>query len=114
MRTGMMIVIAVLGTACATASFAADTAQQSSMKTCAASWKAVPEADKKKTKYTDYMGTCMKAKPAPAMTMAAKPAADNAMKMEAGGKAKCKDGTMVTYKSRSGTCSGHKGVETWL
>ena len=121
----LMIALAVLGTVVATAGFAADTAQQSSMKTCAASWKTVPDADKKKTKYTDYMGTCMKAAPAkaaaapaPAMTMAAKPAAGNAMKMAApaagGGKAKCKDGTVVTYKSRSGTCSGHKGVETWM
>ena len=116
----LMIALAVLGFA-ATSSFAADTAQQAGMKTCAASWKAMPEADKKKTKYTDYMGTCMKAPPAkaaaapaPAMTMAAKPAATTAAKMDAGGKAKCKDGTVVTYKSRSGTCSGHKGVDTWL
>ncbi len=98
---------------------AADTAQQSTMKTCAASWKTVSAADKAKTKYTDYMGTCMKASsgakpkevamPAPAMT--AKPMA---MTAAGGGKAKCKDGTVVTYKSRSGTCSGHKGVATWM
>jgi hypothetical protein len=125
----MIILAAALGTVFAASSFAADTAQQSSMKTCAASWKSVSDADKKKTKYTDYMGTCMKAKPsamapsamamkpAPAMTMAAKPAtAPGAMKMAApaSGSAKCKDGTVVTYKSRSGTCSGHKGVATWM
>ena len=118
----LMIALAVLGFA-ATSSFAADTAQQTTMKTCAAKWKAVPAADQKKTTYKDYMSTCMKAPaaaaaPAPAMTMTAKPAAGNAMKMAApaagGGKAKCKDGTVVTYKSRSGTCSGHKGVDTWL
>jgi len=98
---------------------AADTAQQSTMKTCAANWKSVPAADKAKTKYTDYMATCMKAqaaaKPkevaAPAMAM--KPMAMKAM-APGGGKAKCKDGTVVTYKSRSGTCSGHKGVDSWM
>ena len=51
--------------------------------------------------------------------MTAKPAATAAssMKMAApagGGSAKCKDGTTVTYKSRQGTCSGHKGVATWM
>lgn len=110
---------------------AADTAQQSTMKACAAKWKAVPAADQKKTTYKDYMSTCLKAPaaaPAPAMTMTAKPAAAPASTMmmakptakpapaaaAGGGKAKCKDGTVVTYKSRSGTCSGHKGVETWM
>ena len=125
----MMIALAVLGTVVATAGFAADTPQQSSMKTCAASWKTVPEADKKKTKYTDYMGTCMKAKdgpktvaaPAPAASMAMtakKPKAGGSMSMQmaapTGGSAKCKDGKVVTYKNRSGTCSGHGGVATWL
>ena len=79
------------------------------------------------------MSGCMKA---PATTMAAKPATPapagammaktpaappNSMAMTAkpttaatGGKAKCKDGTVVTYKNRSGTCSGHKGVDTWM
>jgi hypothetical protein len=124
MRTNLMIVLAVALGASLPA-FAADTAQQSGMKTCAASWKTVSDADKKKTKYTDYMGTCMKgaakpvaAAPAPAMTMAMKPAkAETAMKMAApagGGSAKCKDGKTVTYKNRSGTCSGHGGVATWL
>ena len=126
MRLAIAIAIAA---ALATPAFAADTAQQTTMKTCAAQWKAVPAADQKKTTYKDYMSTCMKAPapaaaaaaPAPAMTMTAKPAAGTAMKMAApasakteGGKAKCKDGTVVTYKSRSGTCSGHKGVDTWM
>ena len=31
------------------------------MKSCAATWKTMSAADKAKTKYTDYMGTCMKA-----------------------------------------------------
>ena len=106
-------------------SFAADTAQQTAMKSCAAKWKAVPAADQKKTKYTDYMSTCMKAPaaaPAPAAAMTAKPAAPaNSMAMTAkpttaatSGKAKCKDGTVVTYKNRAGTCSGHEGVDTWM
>jgi hypothetical protein len=100
---------------------AADTAQQSTMKTCAASWSAKSAGDKAKTKYKDYMSTCMKtpataaAAPAPAMAMKAKPAM--AMKAAApagGGSAKCKDGKTVTYKNRMGTCSGHGGVATWL
>jgi hypothetical protein len=106
---------------------AADTAQQSAMKSCAATWKTMSAADKGKTKYTDYMATCMKtpsksaaaAAPAPAAAMTAKPAASSStsMKMAApagGGQAKCKDGTTVTYKNRQGTCSGHGGVATWL
>jgi hypothetical protein len=32
----------------------------------------------------------------------------------AGGSAKCKDGKVVTYKKRSGTCSGHGGVAVWM
>jgi hypothetical protein len=50
------------------------------------------------------------------MAMTAKPAAGNAMTMAApaGGQAKCKDGKVVTYKNRSGTCSGHGGVATWM
>ncbi len=108
---------------------AADTPQQASMKSCAATWKTMSAADKAKTKYTDYMGTCMKAgatpktagaEPAPAasMAMTAKPkaAASGSMMMAAptGGSAKCKDGTTVTYKNRQGTCSGHGGVASWL
>ena len=30
------------------------------------------------------------------------------------GSAKCKDGKTVTYAHRSGTCSGHGGVASWL
>jgi hypothetical protein len=104
--------------------FAADTAQQSNMKSCAASWSAKSAGDKAKAKYKDYMSTCMKtpataaaAAPAPAMAMKAKPAPAMAMKASApagGGSAKCKDGKTVTYKNRMGTCSGHGGVATWL
>lgn len=54
-------------------------------------------------------GGSMAMKPTAAGSMA-KPAAAGAM----GGQAKCKDGTVVTYKNRQGTCSGHKGVATWL
>lgn len=125
MRIHLIVLAAAMSASFATAAFAADTAQQSGMKTCAASWKTMSDADKKKTKYTDYMGTCMKAgakpvaaAPAPAMTMAMKPAKpEAAMKMAApagGGSAKCKDGKVVTYKNRSGTCSGHGGVATWM
>lgn len=102
---------------------AADTAQQTAMKTCAANWKTMPATDKAKTKYSDYMAGCMKtpaktttaAATAASMAMTAKPASGSSMSMQAaGGKAKCKDGTVVTYKSRSGTCSGHHGVATWM
>ena len=127
MRLLLAAVIAAAAAAALSAQ-AADTPQQASMKSCAATWKTMSAADKGKTKYTDYMGTCMKkapaaaaAAPAPAasMAMTAKPAAKAAdsMKMAApagGGSAKCKDGTTVTYKNRQGACSGHKGVATWL
>jgi hypothetical protein len=103
---------------------AADTAQQTAMKNCAATWKTTSAADKAKTKYQDYMGSCMKggSTPAPSMAMSAKPAMSSgsmsgSMKMAApagGGTAKCKDGKTVTYKNRSGTCSGHGGVASWM
>jgi hypothetical protein len=102
---------------------AADNAQQSVMKSCAANWKTMAAADKAKTKYSDYMSTCMKAPgttaaaapPAPSMAMTTKSAEGSSMAMQAAsGKAKCKDGTIVTYTHRSGTCSGHHGVDTWL
>ncbi len=130
-----LLAIAVLtAVAAAGSAFAADTPQQTAMKSCAAKWKTVSAADKAKTKYQDYMATCLKtptaaaATPAPAMamkpaaaggSMAMKPAAAGGMAKasgaaDAGGSAKCKDGTTVTYKHRQGTCSGHKGVATWL
>ena len=128
----IMSVFAAAGIAAAFAvtlpASAANTAQQDTMKTCAASWSAKTAADKGKTTYKDYMSTCMKtpataaaapAAPVPAMAMkaAAKPAPAMAMKAAApagGGSAKCKDGKTVTYKNRMGTCSGHGGVATWL
>jgi hypothetical protein len=108
----------------------ATTPQQSNMKSCAANWNGMAAADKSKTTYKSYMSTCMKApastatatpaamtaKPAAAATpatMTAKPAAGAAMKAESGS-AKCKDGKTVTYTHRSGTCSGHGGVATWM
>jgi hypothetical protein len=121
------VLSATLAAALALPAGAADTAQQTSMKTCAATWKTMSAADKAKTKYKDYMSTCMKAPAAktaaapapaaPAMTMAKPAMASSSMKMAApagGGSAKCKDGKTVTYKSRSGTCSGHGGVATWM
>ena len=118
------VLSATLAAALALPASAADTAQQTSMKTCAATWKTMSAADKAKTKYTDYMGTCMKAPaktaaaPAPAApAMAMTKPAMGSMKMAApagGGSAKCKDGKVVTYKNRSGTCSGRGGVATWM
>ena len=104
----------------ATAAFAADTARQSSMKSCAATWKTMSDADKKQTKYTDYMGRCMKgasaakSKDVAAPAMAMKPAPAMTMAEHRGGQARCKDGKIVTYKNRSGTCSGHGGVAAWM
>jgi hypothetical protein len=126
MRLHVFFAATVLAAAFALPAGAADTPQQASMKSCAATWKTMAAADKAKTKYTDYMGTCMKkapvaAAPAPSMAMTAKPKAGSSMstsmKMaapDAGGSAKCKDGKTVTYKKRSGTCSGHGGVATWM
>jgi hypothetical protein len=102
--------------------FSADTPQQANMKSCAAKWSGMAAADKSKTTYKDYMSTCLKAPastaaaaPAPAAAMTAKPvaAAPAAMKAESGS-AKCKDGKTVTYTHRSGTCSGHGGVASWM
>jgi hypothetical protein len=123
MRFQAVFAAALISAAIALPASAADTAQQTAMKTCAGTWKTMSATDKAKTKYTDYMGTCMKGggTAAPAMAMSAKPAAAsgsmNSMKMAApagGGQAKCKDGTTVTYKNRQGTCSGHGGVATWM
>ena len=126
MRVHAAFAAAALAAAFALPASAADTAQQTAMKSCAATWKTMSAADKGKTKYTDYMSTCMKAPskpaaaaPTPAAAMTAKPAASSSGSMmmaapAAGGQAKCKDGTTVTYKNRQGTCSGHGGVATWL
>jgi len=109
---------------------AAATAQQSNMKSCAANWNGMAAADKSKTTYKAYMSTCLKA---PASTAAAAPAAMTAKPAAAAvatpaamtakpaaaakaesGSAKCKDGKTVTYAHRSGTCSGHGGVASWM
>jgi hypothetical protein len=95
---------------------AADTAQQASMKSCAANWNGMSAADKSKTTYKSYMATCLKAPATKAVstTMTAKPAAASTAMKAAAGSAKCKDGKTVTYTHRSGTCSGHGGVASWL
>jgi Protein of unknown function (DUF3761) len=134
LRTQFAIaVVAALGIAAfASPVFSADTPQQANMKSCAAKWSGMAAADKSKTTYKDYMSSCMKA---PASTAAAAPAAMTAkpvaaamtakpvtakatpaaaaMKSESG-TAKCKDGKTVTYAHRSGTCSGHGGVASWM
>ena len=119
MRFGILCAAACAAMLAILPAQAADTAQQSAMKSCAATWKTKPDGEKAKTKYADYMSGCMKAPtkgPAPSMAMTAKPADHSSMAMKAdmGGKAKCKDGAIVSYKSRSGTCSGHHGVATWM
>jgi Protein of unknown function (DUF3761) len=134
MRLHLAIALtAALGTTLfASAAFSADTAQQGTMKSCAATWSGMGAADKAKTKYKDYMSTCMKAPTvtAPGKTVAAAPAPAMAGPAMAGpamkaakpakaaaaeaGSAKCKDGKVVTYAHRSGTCSGHGGVATWM
>jgi hypothetical protein len=121
MRIHAAFAAAMLAAAFALPAGAADTAQQTAMKTCSANWKAMSATDKAKTKHNDYMSTCLKGGGAStsSMAMTAKPAAAsgsmNSMSMSAqGGHAKCKDGTTVTYKNRQGTCSGHGGVATWM
>src|SRR5947209_6663296 len=79
-----LIFAAVIAAAAIASAQAADTPQQASMKSCAATWKTMPAADKGKTKYTDYMGTCMKKAPA---TAAAAPAPAASMAMTAKPKA---------------------------
>ena len=127
MRTqfAIALVAALAAVTFAAPGHAADTAQQANMKSCAATWNGMASSAKSKTTYKDYMATCLKA---PASTAAATPAAMTAKpaaatpaamtakpaaKAEAGS-AKCKDGKTVTYTHRSGTCSGHGGVASWL
>jgi len=125
MRTQFAIafVAAITAAAFAAPGRAADTAQQANMKSCAANWNGMAAGAKSKTTYKDYMATCLKA-PAASATPAAmttKPAAattaamtsKSAAKAESGS-AKCKDGKTVTYTHRSGTCSGHGGVASWM
>jgi hypothetical protein len=130
MRAHLAIALTVsLGAALFAADASAATAQQGTMKSCAASWGTKSAGDKAKTTYKDYMSVCMKGdtNAAPGKTVAAPPApmamkaaaakpapAMKAAAPAASGSAKCKDGKTVTYKSRSGTCSGHGGVATWL
>jgi hypothetical protein len=125
MRTqfAIALVAAITAAAFAAPGRAADTAQQANMKSCAANWNGMAAGAKSKTTYKDYMSTCLKA-PAASATPAAmttKPAAattaamtsKSAAKAESGS-AKCKDGKTVTYTHRSGTCSGHGGVASWM
>ena len=120
------LVVGLGSSVSAGAALSAETAQQANMKSCAAKWNGMAAADKSKTTYKEYMAGCLKAPAstataAPAATpaaMTAKPAAPAAaapaaMKAE-GGTAKCKDGKTVTYTHRSGTCSGHGGVASWM
>ena len=83
------------------------------MKSCAANWNGMAAAAKSKIIYKDYMTTCLKAPASAASATPAAMTAKPAAKAEAGS-AKCKDGKTVTYTHRSGTCSGHGGVATWL
>jgi len=118
MRYSAIFAAALISAAVALPATAAETAQQTAMKTCAAHWKAMSAADKGTTKYQDYMGTCMKdgGKSASSMSSMSSASMSSSMKMAVpgGGSAKCKDGTTVTYKKRQGTCSGHGGVATWM
>lgn len=115
MRIHAVFAAALLCAAFSVPAGAANTPQQTAMKTCAANWSAMSASDKAKTKHNDFMSSCLKGG-ASSMAMTAKPApASSSMMMAApGGHAKCKDGTTVAYKSRQGTCSGHGGVATWM
>jgi hypothetical protein len=132
-----LIVAAIALSVLAAPAFAAKSAGNDAMKSCAASWQAMSAADKAKTTYKAYSTDCMKnggpktaaatpaamtpaaapAKPAPAM-MTAKPAAasSNAMMAAkpAGATGVCKDGSYTMAKNHTGACSGHKGVDHWL
>ena len=136
-----LIAAAVALSLFAAPAFAAKSAGNDAMKSCAAAWQAMSAADKAKTTYKAYSTDCMKAggpktaaaatptPPPAAAAMTAKPAAaasSNAMKPAATGTmaaagAKpadatgvCKDGTYTSAKNHAGACSGHKGVDHWL
>jgi len=133
MRTALIGFAAILTILVAGPVLAKTTSSGDTMKACAASWKAMPPADKAKTSYKAYSSTCLSGKGATAMPVApvtaaaaptaAAPAA--AMKASlpktvvagpapAGATAKCKDGSFSMSKTHSGSCSGHGGVATWL
>lgn len=101
------------------------------MSSCAASWKAKSDTDKKATKYKDFMSSCMKsntstAAMAPAASKPMVPASATSPKRVAAAKssiptegnsgtsARCKDGKVISIKSHTGACSHHGGVAAWL
>ena len=118
--------------------WAAKSAGNTAMKSCAAAWQAMSAADKAKTTYKAYSSDCMKAggpktaaaatptPPAAAAAMTAKPAAASSTAMKpaatmaatgakpAGATGVCKDGTYTMAKNHTGACSSHKGVDHWL
>jgi hypothetical protein len=121
-KLALALVTAIAAVTFGAPGHAADTAQQANMKSCAANWNGMAAGAKSKTTYKDYMSTCLKAPASAApVAMTAKPAAATPAAMTAkpaakaeAGSAKCKDGKTVTYTHRSGTCSGHGGVASWM
>lgn len=124
MRQFLVLTVITALTAC---SAMAATDEVTARRTCINKWHSMSDAEMGSTRREDFVYKCEQAfstasssgsalitmKPAAGGSMAMKPAASSsmAMKADSSGSAKCKDGIMVTYKQRQGTCSGHGGID---
>ena len=122
MRLHTIFAAAALAAAFALPASAANTTQQTAMKSCAASWTAMSAADKAKTKHQDYMSGCLKnggqaqaaSSMSSSMSMSAKPAAAGSMQMAApagGGSAKCNVCSHRLLRDERGATDPHRGGE---
>jgi hypothetical protein len=114
----ILIAAVAIAFAAASPAIAAKSSAQSGMATCAASWKAKSDTDKKSTTYKAYMSSCMKGGGTTSAAMAT-PAAAMAPASSHGSMASCAtswkgksdtDKKATTYKAFMSSCM--KGTST--